>query len=151
MSLLKSSRGTVLGKGGGVELVIWAGDRGRSWQVGEIRRALRRSWRRDRFMPRDSYGGDGSNPPGPRAIDPATRTVSAGERLVTEPHRAASRERGIAAPLTRLAHVSAPRVSGGLRGSKEIMGRIGGFGANSGISFLLYIFFLLFMSLFFLF
>jgi hypothetical protein len=98
--------------------------------VGEIRRALRRSWRRDRFTPRDSCRGDGSDPPGPRAIDPATRTASAGERLVIEPHRAASREGGIVAPLTRLAHVSAPRVSGGLRGSKEIVGRIGGFWAQ---------------------
>jgi hypothetical protein len=108
--------------------------------VGEIRRALRRSWRRDRFTPRDSCGGDGSDPPGPRAIDPATRTASAGERLVTEPHRTASREGGIVAPLTILAHVSAPRVSGGLRGSKEIVGRIRVRGPFSWVLFYSFIF-----------
>ena len=36
-------------------------------------------------------------------------------------------------PLTRLVHMSAPRIGSGLCGSKEMLGRIDGFGPNCGI------------------
>jgi hypothetical protein len=79
------------------------------------------------------------------AVGPATWRLS----LVTRPHRAASREGGNAAPLTRLAHLSVPQIGGGLRGSKGKMGRIGGFGPNSEIShFSFYIFIFLLCLLF---
>jgi hypothetical protein len=52
-------------------------------------------------------------------------------------------------PLTRLVHMSAPRIGSGLCGSKEMLGRIDGFGPNSGFSpFSFYIFILLLCLLF---
>jgi hypothetical protein len=47
-------------------------------------------------------------------VGPVARRLS----LVTGPHHAASQEGGNTTPLTRLAHLSAPRIGGGLRGSK---------------------------------
>jgi hypothetical protein len=50
---------------------------------------------------------------------------------------------GNAVPLTRVVHMSAPRIDSGLCGSKGKLGRIDGFGPNSGISpFYIFIFLL---------
>jgi hypothetical protein len=52
-------------------------------------------------------------------------------------------------PLTRLVHMSALRIGSGLYGLKEKLGRIDGFGPNSGISpFSFYIFIFLICLLF---
>ena len=65
------------------------------------------------------------------------------------PPRSESRGRRNAVPLTRLVHMSAPRIGSGLCESKEKLGRIDDFGPNSGISpFSFYIFIFLLCLLF---
>jgi hypothetical protein len=57
------------------------------------------------------------------------------------PPHSESRGRGNAVPLTRLVHMSAPRIGSGLCGSKEKLGWIDDFGPNSRISPFFFLYF----------